>query len=51
MLNSKEQIKVTHLQKLGNQSILNGVFVIEMVHNPFSESKKSFGSWIKRGRF
>ena len=44
MLNSNEPIKVTHLQKLGNQSILNGVFVIEMVH-------KSFGSLIKRGTF
>ena len=37
MLNSNEPIKVAHLQKLANQSMLNGVLVIEMV-----ESKKNF---------
>ena len=38
MLNSKEPIKVAHLQKLTNQSMLNGALVIEMVNNFFSES-------------
>ena len=38
MLNSNEPIKVAHLQKLTNQSILNGALVIEMLSNSFSES-------------
>ena len=38
MLNSNEPIKVAHLQKLANQSMLNGALVIEMVINSFSES-------------
>ena len=38
MLNSNEPIKVAHLQKLANQSMLNGALVIEMVKNSFSES-------------
>ena len=41
MLNSNEPIKVAHLQKLANQSILNGALEIEIVNNSFSESKKS----------
>ena len=40
MLNSKEPIKVAHLQKLANQPMLNGALVIEIVSNSFSESKK-----------
>ena len=51
MLNSNEPIKVAHLQKLANQSMLNGALVVEMVNNSFSESKKSFGRLIKRGTF
>ena len=51
MLNSNEPIKVAHLQKLANQSILNGAIVIEMVNNSLSESKKNFGRLIKRGKF
>ena len=39
--NSNEPIKVSHLQKLANQSILNGALEIEIVNNSFSESKKS----------
>ena len=39
--NSNEPIKVSHLQKLANQSILNGALEIETVNNSFSESKKS----------
>ena len=38
MLNPNEPIKAAHLQKLANQSILNGALVIEMVKNSFSES-------------
>ena len=38
MLNSNEPIKVAHLQKLINQSMLNGTLVIEMESNSFSES-------------
>ena len=38
MLNSNEPIKVAHLQKLTNPSMLNGALVIEMVNNSFSES-------------
>ena len=51
MLNSNEPIKVTHLQKLANQSMLSGPRVIEMVNNSFSESKKNFGHLIKWGMF
>ena len=45
MFKTNQPIKVTHLQKLANQSILNGSFLIEIVSNFFSESKKNF---IKR---
>ena len=51
MLNSNKLIKVAHIQKLANQSMLNGAFVVEMVSNSFSESKKNFGRLIKRGTF
>ena len=43
MLNSKEAIKVAHLQKLGNQSMLKDALVIEMAKNYFSESKNTLG--------
>ena len=42
MFKTNQPIKVTHLQKLANQSILNGPFVIEIVSHFFSESKKDF---------
>ena len=45
MFKTSQPIKVIHLQKLANQSILNGPFVIEIVSHFFSESKKDF---IKR---
>ena len=51
MFNSNEPIKVDHLQKLTNQSLLNGALVMEMVNNSFSESKKNFGRLIKRKKF
>ena len=39
-LNSNELIKIAHLKKLANESMLNGALVIEMVKNSFIESKK-----------
>ena len=41
MFNSNEPIKVAPLQKLANQSLLNGAFVMEMVNNFFIQSKKN----------
>ena len=51
MLISNEPIKVTDLQKLANQLMLNGELETEMVNSSFSESKKKFGRLIKRGTF
>ena len=51
MFNSNEPIKVAHVQKLVNQSILNDTLVTEMVNNSSSESKKNFGCLIKRETF
>ena len=51
MFETNEPIKVAHLQKLTNQSLLNGALVMEMVNNSFSESKKNFGCLIKRKKF
>ena len=39
ILYSNEPIKVAYLQKLADQSMLNGAFVIEMVYISFSEIK------------
>ena len=36
MFNSNEPIKVAHLQKLANQSLLNGALVMEIANNSFS---------------
>ena len=41
MFNSNEPIKVALLQKLANQSLINGALVMEIVNNSFSESKKN----------
>ena len=51
MINSNEAINVAHLQKLANQSVLNGALLIEIVTHSFSERKKNFGRLIKRGTF
>ena len=51
ILNSNEPIKVAHIQKLANQSMLNGPLVTEMENNYFSEKKKKFGRLIKLGTF
>ena len=51
MINSNQPIKAAHLQKLANQSILNGAFLIEMVNNTFIESRKNFGCLMKQVTF
>ena len=51
MLNSNKPIKVAQIQKLANQSMLNGALVIEMVNNSFNERKKNFRRLRKRGTF
>ena len=47
MLKKNEPIKVIYLQKVANQSMLNGANVIEIASNLFSESKKTVGRLIK----
>ena len=39
---TNEPIKVIHLLKLANQSVLKDALVIEIVNNSFNESKKNF---------
>ena len=51
MFNSNEPIRVAHLQKWANQSLLNDALVKEMENNSFSESNKNFGRLIKRKKF
>ena len=43
-LNSNEPIKDPHLQKLANQSMLNGTLVIEMV-NVSKKARKALVVW------
>ena len=43
MVKKNEAIKVINLQKLANQSMLNGALVVEVVSNSFCENKKNFG--------
>ena len=42
MFKTNEPIKLIHLQKLPNQSMLSGALVIEIVSSSFSENKKNF---------
>ena len=51
MFDLNKPIKAAHLQKLANQSMLNGELAIEMVNSSFSESKKNFGRLIRRETF
>ena len=51
MFISNEPIKVAHLRKLANQSLLNGAPVMEIVNNSFSESKKNLSRLIKRKKY
>ena len=48
MLISNKPVKIADLQKLANQSMMNGALVIEMINDSFSESKKNFGRLMKR---
>ena len=48
MLISNKPVKIAYLQKLANQSMMNGALVIEMIKDSFSESKKNFGRLMKR---
>ena len=48
MLISNELVKIVHIQKLANQLMLKGPFVVEMVNNSFSTSKKNFDKARKR---
>ena len=41
MLISNEPIKNAHLQKLANQSMVNGAFVIEMVKTLLVKARKT----------
>ena len=43
VLNSNEPIKVAHLQKLANQSMLNRALVIEMVNNFSMKARETLG--------
>ena len=43
MVKKNEPIKVINLQKLANQSMLNGGLVVEVVSSSFCESNKNFG--------
>ena len=48
MVISNDPIKIAHLKKLANQSMVNGALVIEMINNSLIESKKNFGLLMKR---
>ena len=45
MLISNEPIKNAHLQKLANQSMVNGAFVIEMVKTLLVKARKTSAVW------
>ena len=49
MFKTNEPIKVIHLPKLPNQSMLSGALVVEIVSNSVSESKKNFRLFDKAG--
>ena len=50
MLISSEPIKVTYLQKLANQSMVNGAIMIEMVTIPLVKSRKTLVIWWSEER-
>ena len=47
MVISNEPIKIAHLQKLADQSMVTGTILIEMINDSFSERKKNFGRLMK----
>ena len=50
MLISNEPIKVTHLEKLGNQSMINVALVIEMVTILLAKARKTLVVWSNEER-
>ena len=50
MLISNEPIKVAHLQKLANQSIVNGALVIKMVTVLLVKTRKTLVVWWSEER-
>ena len=50
MLISREPIKVTHLQKLANQSMVNSALVIEMVTILLVKARKTLIIWWSEER-
>ena len=50
MLISNEPIKVAHLQKLANQSIVNGALVIKMVTVLLVKTRKTLVVWWSKER-
>ena len=44
-VNSNEPIKMAHLQRLSNQSMVNGTLVIEMVTILLVKSRKTLVVW------
>ena len=50
MLISNEPIKVTHLEKLGNQSMINVALVIEMVTILLAKARKTLVVWSSEER-
>ena len=48
MLNSNKPIESSYLEKLANQSIFNGAFMIEMISTSFCGSMNNFGFLITR---
>ena len=49
LLNSNEPMKVTHLQKLANQSIFNGGLMIEIVRQFLQWKYEKIWSFDKAG--
>ena len=50
MLISNEPIKVTHLEKLDNQSMINVALVIEMVTILLAKARKTLVVWSSEER-
>ena len=51
MFNSNKPIKVAHLQKSANQSLLNGALVIESKKNLFDEAENVLIEKKKKKRY
>ena len=51
ILTSNESIKVAHLQQLANQSMVNGVLVMEIVTILLVKARKTLVFWWSNERF